>query len=199
MKLNNIPLLTRFREMSKFKIYRSDLKNPRIVGKRNKWMIITLAVLYFLILIISNSSRNIVNNDTLKIINFILLGFGVITVLILVSINKSQFRRIHNIGHLEFKRSVIIKTIGDLRSEYPVDNIQSIELENHIRSVKLTDPRSAYLTYIIRINNKDTSYDQYIIAARSDDFRQKIIITDTLNLLKKLYDIDVRINILIKK
>lgn len=180
--------------MSKFKIYRSGLKDPGVIGRQNKWLIISLSVLYFLVLIISNSSRNIVNNDTLIMINYILLGFGVTTILMLVILNKMQFKGIRNIGHLEFTRSTIIKTIGDLRSEYPIENIKAIELENHISSLKLHDRKNAFLTFIIRIINKDSSQDQFVIAARSDDFKQKIIITDTLNLLKKISDIEVRIN-----
>lgn len=78
--------------------------------------------------------------------------------------------------------------------EYPLENVQRIELENHISSLKLADQKNAFITFIIKIVNKDSSHDKFVIASKSDDFKQKIVLTDTLNLLKRLSDIEVTIN-----
>lgn len=180
--------------MSKFRIYKTDMKDPRSIGRMNKWVLIIISAIYLLILLISNSLRTSFSSDTLRILNYALLAIFTITILFFFVLNRMHFSRIRNIGFLEFKRSVIIKILGDLRTEYPVDGIERIELENHISDLKISQQKDTFLTYIIRIVNRDKSSDQFVIAAKSDDYKQKIFITDTLNLLKKLSDLEVTIN-----
>jgi len=185
--------------MSKFRIYRSDMKDPRSISRMNKWLLISISALYLLVLLISNFLRTTFGSDTLKILNYFLLAIFILALLFFFIVNRMQFSRIRNIGFLEFKRSVIVKTLGDLRTEYPVDRIERIELENHISDLKISQQKDAFLTYIIRIVNRDTSSDQFVIAAKSDDYKQKIYIVDTLNLLRKLSDVEIAINTKSKK
>ena len=98
------------------------------------------------------------------------------------------------IGTLEFTKTCIKKVIGDLKTEYDFNKILKIELEQHLQAITVFESKSGYLTYIVKIIQRDFKEDQFIVSEKSIDFGQKISLVDTFKTLEKISDLDIMIN-----
>jgi hypothetical protein len=172
--------------MSKFKIYRIDLKDPKIIGRQNKRLIFGYSILSLLTMLMINSHILRREHNISRMAYFAILSSLILITLYFVFKIKRQLKQIKNIGTLEFTKTSIRKEIKDLRSEYPLDKIFRIELEKHIKAISVFGNKRGYMTYIIKIINLDSQEDQFVISELSSDFQQKISIIDTLKTLEKI-------------
>jgi hypothetical protein len=98
------------------------------------------------------------------------------------------------IGTLEFTKTCIRKEIGDLKTEYNFDKIRKIELDKHLQAITVFESKSGYLTYVVKIIQRDLKEDQFIVSEKSIDFGQKISLVDTFKTLEKISDLNIVIN-----
>jgi hypothetical protein len=107
---------------------------------------------------------------------------------------KKQVNNLKTIGTLEFTKTCIKKEIGDLSTTYDYDNILQIEVEKYLRDLSISSNKNGPLIYILKIINKNSSQDNFIVSNRSLDFRQKIGIIDTLRTIKSMTGLKTILN-----
>jgi len=180
--------------MSKFKIFRSSHNDPKKMRKQNRKLIIGYSFLFLLTMLTINSNifkkLFVVSMTNYIIILFILIS---ITLFFVIKIRK-QSKQMLQIGTLEFTKTCIKKVIGDLKTEYDFNKILKIELEQHLQAITVFESKSGYLTYIVKIIQRDFKEDQFIVSEKSIDFGQKISLVDTFKTLEKISDLDIMIN-----
>jgi hypothetical protein len=180
--------------MSKFRIYRADSSDPALIGRINKKLYVAYTALLFLIMFTINIHTSLKRGDTAMIIFYVILSVLILVVLYLIVKMQNQSKNLKKIGTLEFTKSFVKKEIGDLRSSYPYENIESIELEKHLRALTSTASKTGSLTHIIKIIHKNSASENFIIAGTSLDYKSKISIIETLKTLNKVVGIKTLIN-----
>ncbi|HVN58110.1 MAG TPA: hypothetical protein VMT63_07430 [Bacteroidales bacterium] len=102
-------------------------------------------------------------------------------------------KSLQKIGVLELTKTCINKEIGDLVTKHRYDEIVKLELEDYFRDVTVSLRKSNSLTKSLKIFFKNQTEEVLIISSKSLDFKQKISVVDSLNTLKKITEIDIRI------
>jgi hypothetical protein len=177
--------------MSKYKIYRAESSNPKEIGRRNKKLYIVYTIAFFLLLLIINLYFKFKNElNSLFLYFSILIVFICFTAFIIYKLRK-QVNNLKTIGTLEFTKTCIKKEIGDLSTTYNYDNMLQIEVEIYLRDLSIFSNKYGSSIYILKITNKNSLQDNFIVSNMSIDFRQKIGIIDTLNTVKLLTGLDV--------
>lgn len=180
--------------MSKFYIYRIDAKDPKTLGQNRKRLIIVYSVLFLLTYFTINSNVLFKEHSISRLTYYIILSFLIITTLSIAFIIRRQIKNIKKIGTLEFTKTTIRKEIGDLKTEFPIDKIKRIEVDKHLRALTVFGSKTGSLTYIIKILQFDFKEDQFVVSDKPADSKQKLSIIDTLNTLKNITNLDIKIN-----
>ena len=180
--------------MSKFKIYRVDSSDPALIGRKNKKLYVTYIAVLFLIMFIFNFHSSLKRNETATIIFYSIFCILILVALFIIVKMRSQSKNLKKIGTLEFTKSSVKKEIGDLTSSYPYENIESIVLEKHLRALTYTASKSGSLTHIIKIIQKDSTRENFIVSGISLDYGHKISIIETLKTLKRVVGLNTVIN-----
>ena len=180
--------------MSKYDLYRIDATDPKILGKRSKRLIIGYSILLLLTYFTLNSNIFIKEHRISKLTYHIILFFLIIATLFLIFIIRRQIKKIKKIGTLEFTRTTIRKEIGDLITEYQIEEIIRIEVNKHLRALTVFGSKTGSLTYIIKIIQNDLKEDQFVVSDKPSDYGKKLSLIDTLNTLKKIANLDIKIN-----
>jgi hypothetical protein len=107
---------------------------------------------------------------------------------------RKQVNNLKTIGTLEFTRTCIKKEIGDLSSIYYYDGMHQIVVEKYLRDLSISSNKFGSTIYILKITNKNSSQDNFIVSNMSIDSRQKIGIIDTLNTVKSMTGLNVILN-----
>jgi len=172
--------------MSKYKIYRPESTDPKKLGRRNKILYVMYTIVFFLLLMTINLYYEFKNEPNSLILYFsILIIIICITAYVIYKIRK-QANTLKTIGTLEFTRTCIKKEIGDLSSIYYYDNMRQIEVEKYLRDLSISSNKYGSSIYILKITNKNSLQDNFIVSNMSIDSRQKIGIIDTLNVVKSM-------------
>jgi hypothetical protein len=175
--------------MSKFRIYQCKTSDPAKPARQSRILIGSYLVLYMVIMIGLNSNLVVRKFNSRGITLALMLLTVVVFLLILIIVMRKRTREIKQIGTLEFTRTMIKKEIGDLTGEYPFDTINKIEVEKHIRALTVFQSTTGYITYIIRIIKKDMTEEMFIVSDRSVGPTKKVTLSDTINTLKKITDL----------
>jgi hypothetical protein len=175
--------------MSKFRIYQCKTSDPAKPARRSRILIGSYLVLYMMIMIGLSSKLIVRKSDFLGITLAVTLLTVMVFTLIFIIVMRKRTREIRQIGTLEFTRTMIKKEIGDLTGEYPFDTINKIEVERHIRAFTVFQSTTGYITYIIRIIKNDMTEEMFIVSDRSVGPGKKITLSDTINTLKKITDL----------
>ena len=181
--------------MSKYRIYRANVSDPKQTGKKNKWLFSAYIVLIFLLFQIPNYTQ-LLNHKKFSWVGYILF-YGIIIIIIVLIFRKLRHmsNSLEKIGIIELTRNNIKKEIGDLKTIYKYDEILKIELEVYIRDVTISWNKTSTLTHLLKITHMDFTADNLIVSDKSIDFKQKISIGDSLKTLKAIKGL----NILIKR
>jgi hypothetical protein len=180
--------------MSKFKIYRAESSDPKKVGQRNKRLYIVYTIVFFLLLLTINLYYKFKEEHYSLILYYsILTVFICITALVIYRMKK-QVNNLQTIGTLEFTKTCIKKEIGDLSMTYYYDSMLQIEVEKYLRDLSISSNKNGPSIYILKITNKNSSQDNFIVSNRSIDFRQKIGIIDTLKTVKSMTGLNTILN-----
>jgi hypothetical protein len=141
----------------------------------------------FLSLLVMLTVNVHINSDDKKLGVFflVILGILIVAAIWMILEMKRQSKALMKIGILEFTRSSVTKTIGDLRSSCTYDNIVKIEIERHLRALSVFSSKTGSLTHIIKIVHKDMTEENFVISDISMDFGQKISILETLKTLRR--------------
>ena len=153
--------------MSKFRIYQANSSDPALIGRKNKKLYVAYLALLFFIMIAINIHSSLKRSNTATILFYIIFIVLILVVVYLIITMKRQSKNLKKIGTLEFTKSFIKKEIGDLTSSYRYENIESIELEKHLRALTSTASKTGSLTHIIKIIQKDSVYENFIISGIS--------------------------------
>ncbi len=180
--------------MSKFKIYRAESSDPKEIGRRNKKLYIVYTIVFFLLLLTINLYYKFKDERNSLILYFsILIVIICITAFVIFKMRK-QVNNLKTIGTLEFTRTCIKKEIGDLSSIYYYDGMHQIVVEKYLRDLSISSNKFGSTIYILKITNKNSSQDNFIVSNMSIDSRQKIGIIDTLNTVKSMTGLNVILN-----
>jgi hypothetical protein len=172
--------------MSKFRIYREESSDPQKIRKKNSLYYIIYSVTFFLLLLTINIYFKFEEKHYSLIIYFtIIILFISVTVYAIYNMRK-QVKDLKSIGTLEFTKTLIKKVIGDFETTYSYDSILRIEAEKYLRDLSVSSNKNGPSIFIIKIINKDSSQDNYIVSNRSTDFQQKIGIIDTLKTVRSM-------------
>jgi hypothetical protein len=98
------------------------------------------------------------------------------------------------IGTLEFTKTCIKKEIGDFSTSYNYNDMLKIEVVKYLRDLSISSNKYGSSIYILKITNKNNSQDNFIVSNMSIDFRQKIGIMDTLNIVKSMTGLNAIFN-----
>ena len=180
--------------MSKFKIYRADSSDPKSTGRLNKRLYIAYTVIFFILLFTINIYYQIKDKKSSLIIYFLILSVLILIIAFVIYKMKKQLNALKTIGTLEFTKTSIKKEIGDFTTTYSYNAILKIEVQKYLRDLSITSNNNGSLTYILKITNKDSSQDNFIVSNRSSDFRQKIGIIDTLKTVKSMTGLNTILN-----
>jgi hypothetical protein len=172
--------------MSKFKIYREASSDPKKIKRNNRLLYIIYTIAFFLLLLTINTYYKFKEEHYSLIIYYAILVFFIsITAYVILRMRK-QVSNLKAIGTLEFTKSFIKKAIGDLETTYLYDNVLQIEAEKYLRDLSISSNKNGPSIFIIKIVNKDSSQDYFIVSNRSIDFQQKIGIIDTLKTVRSM-------------
>jgi hypothetical protein len=177
--------------MSKFKIYRSDFSDAKRAGKRNRWMYALCVLLIYIFSQLLNYSR-LVDNQKTRMAIFIPLAIVIICIVVFLIVRlRVMSGSLKYIGILEITKTNLKKHIGDMTTIYNYNDICKMELEYYFKDLSISKPNS--FTRSLRLIKTNHIEEVFIISCKSIDFKQKINITDSLKVLKKLTDIEVQI------
>jgi hypothetical protein len=172
--------------MSKYKIYRAESSDPKEFGRRNKILYVVYTIVFFLLLLTVNLYYKFKDEPNSLILYFsILIVIICITAFVIFKMRK-QANNLKTIGTLEFTRTCIKKEIGDLSTTYYYDSMCQIEVEKYLRDLSIASNKYGSSIYILKITNKNSSQDNFIVSNMSIDSRQKIGIIDTLHTVKSM-------------
>jgi hypothetical protein len=180
--------------MSKFKIYRVDEADPKIIGHQSKMLVLGYSILFLLTYFTINSHLLVKELHFSKLAYYIILSILFLATLFFVFKIKRQIKNLNKIGTLEFTQTKIKKEIGDLKTEIPFDRILRIEIEKHLRALTVFQSKTGAMTYIIKIIQTDLKEDQLVVSEKSVDFGQKISLVNTFKTLQKISNLDIVIN-----
>jgi hypothetical protein len=180
--------------MSKFKIYRINTADPKDSVRQNKRLYTGYSVLLILTYFVfySDLPKKWINLN--GVIYYIIIAVLIISTLFVGFRAWRQIHQLKKIGTLEFTQTTIRKEISDLKTEFRLDNILRIEAEEHFKALTVFQSNTGSVTYIIRIIKKDLQEDQLVVSEKSVDFGEKLSIINTLNTIKKIANIEVKIN-----
>ena len=178
--------------MSKYRIYRIDHHDPRLIGKRKRQVAIVYAIMSPVFIVIFMLLHELID------IGFLILLLGSIPIiggfyLYLYLKLKSDNRKIKTIGDIEFTQTGIKKHIGDSISEYSYQSIKSIELQKYIPAATITESKSGYFSYLLSITFQDLHKETIVISDLSTEKGQDLSITDTIKTLKKITQTEIMI------
>lgn len=180
--------------MSKFKIYRVNTADPKDSAKQNRRLYAGYSVLLILVYVAFYSDLLEKGLNIPGVIYYAIFAVLIIATLFVGFRIWRQIRQLKKIGTLEFTQTTIRKEIGDLKTEFRLDNILRIEAEEHFKALTAFQSNTGSVTYIIRIIKKDLQEDQFVVSDKSVDFGEKLSIINTLNTIKKIANIEVKIN-----
>ena len=180
--------------MSKFKIYREESFNPKKVGKNNRVLYMIYVVAFFLLLLTLNLYYKFKEEHYSWIIYYSILILFISITASVIYIMKKQVSNLKTIGTLEFTKTFIKKTIGDLETIYSYDKLLQIEVEKYLRDLSISKNKNGTSIFIINIVNKDSSHDRFIVSNRSFDFQQKMDIIETLKTVKSMTGLKMILN-----
>lgn len=180
--------------MSKYKIYRAESSDPKEIGRRNKKLYIVYTIAFFLLILTINLYYKFKDEHNSLILYFsILIVIICITAFVIYKMRK-QVNNLKTIGTLEFTKTCIKKEIGDLSTTYNYDSMLQIEVEKYLRDLSISSNKYGSSIYILKITNKNSSQDNFIVSNMSIDFGQKIGIIDTLNTVKSMTGLNAILN-----
>jgi hypothetical protein len=172
--------------MSKYSIYRIDHFDPVLVGKQRRQMGIILAGLASLSIPMMMMIHKLLKIGTGEA-NLITLVFFIGFYILLYSKLKARNNKIKIIGEIEFTKTCIKKQIGDSLTEITYDSIHSIDLQRHIPALTISESKSAFITYILSINYKNSHRENFVVSDKPVGKWHDLSITDTIKTIKKLH------------
>ncbi|HZL76510.1 MAG TPA: hypothetical protein VFB97_02300, partial [Bacteroidales bacterium] len=178
--------------MSRFRILRVDHYDPVKVGRKNRIFYSIYGVIPTLfILAIDIGAMNSKHS------NLILYGsmpfLGLILFFLLRKI-RSDIKNLKTIGEIEITQSGLKKKIGDSQTDYNFSAIKELTLTKHMPGTKMTESKSRYFSYILKIALKDGFEELMVVSDRSIDHDHKLSIADTMKTLKRIAPIKVNIS-----
>lgn len=175
--------------MSCYRIYQIDHFDPQIVGKNKRRLAMIISIATFIFIIVYQAGIQILHIHYLIMLSslLILLSFS----FYINSRLKSDLRKIRTIGELEFTRSCIKKRLGDSYVEYDFRSIKVLELRKHIPGLSVTESKSGYFSYILKIVFINLQTESIILSDKPIDKRQDLSIVETLKTLKKILPAEI--------
>jgi hypothetical protein len=171
--------------MSRFRIYRINDPDPKIIGKdsrRTIWIPSLIAIGMIIIICIYILFFSPDSSQPLFFSIPVIMGLA-----IYISIKHNLAKqKITTIGEIEFTQTGIIKRIGHSSTHYYLELIKEIELHRHIIG-SIFESKSGNISYILIIIQKDSTKESLIVSDNTLEANQNTSIVDTLKTLKRLH------------
>jgi hypothetical protein len=180
--------------MSKYRIYRTESSDPKEIGRRNKILYVVYTINFFLLLLTINIYFKFKDEH-----NSLILYYSILTVIICITAfvtykMRKQVNKLKIIGTLKFTKTCIKKEICDLSTTYYYNDMRQIKVEKYLRGQSIYTNKYGYSICILKIINKNSSQDYFIVSNMSIDSKHKIGIIDTLNTVKSMTGLIVILN-----
>jgi len=178
--------------MSHFRIFRVDHYDPVSIGKKNRFLYAIYGVIPTLFILA-------VDLGAMHSKNYDMVLFGSIPVLVMVVFLllkkiRSDINNLKTIGEIEITQSCLKKKIGDSLTEYKFQSVNKLTLTRHIPGTRISESKSRYFSYILKIELTDGSEESMVVSDRSEDHDHKLSIADTMKTLKKIVPFEVNIS-----
>jgi hypothetical protein len=177
--------------MSRFRILRIDEDDPVSVGKKTR---LTYAI-YASIPVSIITLINLTHELNYGLLFYILIPVVGIIYFLLLKKLRSTINNLQSIGEFEITQSCFRKRLGDSVTEYNYKMIKEVRLTKHIPATRISESKSRYFSYILRIIFHNNPDETLVVSDRSVDHNHKISIADTLKTLKKMVPFEVKLEI----
>jgi hypothetical protein len=178
--------------MSRYKVYQIDHPDPKIVGRKMRFQVLIFAVLAQIIVLTFAFGAMIIKIK-LVILFVAFLPLVIVIYFYLFYMLGSKNRRLKVIGTIEFTKTSIRKSIGDLIMQYDFKSIQKIELDKHLPVVEIRGNTGENFTYILRIIFFNSSVESFVISNLPADKKPNINIVQTLKTLRNFIKAEISI------
>ena len=176
--------------MSSYQILSTKDYNPLKIGTKGRLLQYILIFLVF----VTPPTINLFYSDTIPTYAILILFFGFILIIGLITIRlKINRNKLQSVGLITFDTNGIKKKIKDFSSSYYYEELKMLKLEKHLPAVSSIDSPAGCKTYKITIIPKQDPQEKLIVSDMPDD-NKKISIIKALRYIEKKYPIIIKID-----
>jgi len=175
--------------MSSFSIYKSSKYSFKEIGKLSKLHYYLLIILWIITGVLAPLFLDYKFSD---IAHYIFLLTFLLVFTSMAFYTQHIKKNIEIIGDLKVTKSCLIKSIGGLVKRYYYDDIETIKVDKHLRSVFGPLNNDGTETYRLKISHKNGNVEIFIVSSQSCS-KPEVNLLTSFTTLEKLRNGNLRI------
>jgi hypothetical protein len=176
--------------MSQYSIYRIDHFDPVDMGLKIRRQFIIYAILAPVIVLVFAICLMVLK---IEILIKVFIPILILVFTYLFYRLGLKIRKLKVIGKIEFTKTGINKSVGDLSMSYDYQIIKKLELKKHIPIAGISGGLSDNFTYILRIIFSNSTKESIVVSNLPADQKLNINIVQTLNTLSRITNTEISI------